>query len=132
VSTSATTLQDVASVDDFLNVAATETAPLFEYLEFDFQQSTLEDIRYRDIPADSEGTGSAVEPMDMEMLPSTQVPEDGSLPGTVLGTATSGGARFAVTTLSDATPFGGDDDEVYLAVSPRTPHNRYMLPLIRL
>ena len=36
VSTSATTLQDVASVDDFLNVAATETAPLFEYLEFDF------------------------------------------------------------------------------------------------
>ena len=30
------TLQDVASVDDFLNVAATETAPLFEYLEFDF------------------------------------------------------------------------------------------------
>ena len=36
MSTSATTLQDVASVDDFLNVAATETAPLFEYLEFDF------------------------------------------------------------------------------------------------
>ena len=36
VSTSATTLQDIASVDDFLNVAATETAPLFEYLEFDF------------------------------------------------------------------------------------------------
>ena len=34
VSTSATTLQDVASVDDFLNVAATETAPLFESLEF--------------------------------------------------------------------------------------------------
>ena len=36
MSTSASTLQDVASVDDFLNVAATETAPLFEYLEFDF------------------------------------------------------------------------------------------------
>ena len=36
MSTSATTLQDVASVNDFLNVAATETAPLFEYLEFDF------------------------------------------------------------------------------------------------
>ncbi len=100
--------------------------------EFDFQQSTLEDIRYRDIPADSEGTTDAVEPMDMELLPSTQVPEDGSLPGTVLGTATSGGARFVVTTLSDATPFGGDDDEVYLAVSPRTPHNRYVLPLMSL
>ena len=36
MSTSATTLQDVASVDNFLNVAATETAPLFEYLEFEF------------------------------------------------------------------------------------------------
>ncbi|MCL9815316.1 transposase [Natranaeroarchaeum aerophilus] len=36
MSTSASTLQNVASVDDFLNVAATETAPLFEYLEFDF------------------------------------------------------------------------------------------------
>ena len=40
MSTSATILQDVVSVDDFLNVAAPETAPLFEYLEFD---SLLED-----------------------------------------------------------------------------------------
>lgn len=29
-------LQDAVSVDDFLNVAATETVPLFEYLEFGF------------------------------------------------------------------------------------------------
>jgi len=36
VSTSASTLQDVASVNDFLNVAATETAPLFEHLKFEF------------------------------------------------------------------------------------------------
>ena len=36
MSTSARTLQEVASVDDFLNVAATETVPLFEYLEFEF------------------------------------------------------------------------------------------------
>jgi hypothetical protein len=36
VSTSSDALQDVASVDDFLNVAATETVPLFEYLEFEF------------------------------------------------------------------------------------------------
>jgi hypothetical protein len=35
VQTSAT-LQDIASVDDFLNVAATETVPLFDYLEFEF------------------------------------------------------------------------------------------------
>jgi len=36
VSTSNTTLQDRAYVGDFLNVAATETAPLFMYLEFEF------------------------------------------------------------------------------------------------
>jgi hypothetical protein len=36
VSTTSTTLQDVVSVDDFLNVAATETVPLFEHLEFEF------------------------------------------------------------------------------------------------
>jgi transposase len=36
VSSKSHTLQDVASVDDFLNVAATETVPLFEHLEFEF------------------------------------------------------------------------------------------------
>ena len=36
MSTSASTLQDVTSVDDFLNAAATETVPLFEHLEFEF------------------------------------------------------------------------------------------------
>lgn len=30
------TLQDVALVDEFLNATATETVPLFEYLEFEF------------------------------------------------------------------------------------------------
>ena len=36
VSSKANALQNVASVDDFLNVAATETVPLFEYLSFEF------------------------------------------------------------------------------------------------
>lgn len=36
MSTSASTLQEEASVDSFLNVVATETVPLFEYLEFEF------------------------------------------------------------------------------------------------
>ena len=36
MSSTIATLQDVASVEDFLNVAATETAPLFEHLEFEF------------------------------------------------------------------------------------------------
>jgi transposase len=36
VSSTTTTLRGVDSVDDFLNVAATETVPLFEHLEFEF------------------------------------------------------------------------------------------------
>ncbi|MDZ5813278.1 IS5/IS1182 family transposase, partial [Halorubrum sp. AD140] len=34
MSNTSATLQNVASVDDFLNAAATGTVPLFEYLEF--------------------------------------------------------------------------------------------------
>ena len=36
MSSSTNALQDVASVDEFLNVAATETVPLFEHLSFEF------------------------------------------------------------------------------------------------
>jgi hypothetical protein len=100
--------------------------------EFDFQQSALEEIMYRDISSDTEGTKGAVDPMGMEMMPSTHVPAEADLPGTVHGSATSGDAKFVVTTLSDATPFGGREDETYLAVSPRTPYNQYMLPLMSL
>lgn len=100
--------------------------------EFEFQRSALEEIMYRDIPSDTEGTEGAVEPMAMEMMPSTQVPTESEFPGTVHGTSTSGDAVFVVTTLADATPFGGSSDETYLAVSPRTPYNRYMLPMMSL
>lgn len=100
--------------------------------EFDFQQSALQDIKVRDIPPEEEGTKGAVDPMGMEKMPSTRVPRKADLPGTVRGSATSGDAPFVVTTLSDAVPFGGSDDETYLAVSPRTPYNRYMLPMMSL
>lgn len=100
--------------------------------ELAFQQTTLEDIKYRDIPSEKEGTTGAVEPMGMKMMPSTQLPQQGDLPGTVRGTATSGDGTFVVTTVPDATPFGGTTKETYLAVSPRTPYNRYMLPLMSL
>lgn len=36
VFSSANTLQEEASIDSFLNVVATETVQLFEYLAFDF------------------------------------------------------------------------------------------------
>ena len=98
--------------------------------EFEFRQSTLEEIAYTDVPAEKEGTKGAVELMDMETLPSSQVPKPGALPGDVRGTATSGDAKFVVTVLEDTSQFGGNQNQQYLAVSPRTPYNRTMLPMM--
>jgi hypothetical protein len=100
--------------------------------EFEFERSKLEEIAYEDISSAKEGTTGALPPMEMPKLPNTQVPASGDLPGTVRGSASSGDAAFVVTTLPDATRFGGGESETYLAVSPRTPYNRYVLPLLSL
>ncbi len=106
-------------------------APTFEF-EFEFGPEQFDEIMYRDIPEEEEGTRGAAEPMSMEMMPTPQLPGEDSLSGTVRGSATSGDARFVVTTFDDAAPFGGSEDESYLAVSPRTPHSRFPLPLMSL
>lgn len=98
--------------------------------ELDFEESKLSDIAYHDVPPEKEGTKGAVDPMSMKMLPSTRVPKPDALPGTGRGTATVGEVPFVVTTLSDATPFGGEEGETYLAVSPRSPYNRMVMPLM--
>jgi hypothetical protein len=100
--------------------------------EFEFSQSTLNGISVTDLSDDKQGTKGAVDVMNMEMLPSSQVPKSDTLPGDVRGMATSGDAKFVVTVLEDASRFGGDEDQVYLAVSPRTPYNRIMLPMMSL
>jgi hypothetical protein len=103
----------------------------FEF-EFEFEEATLRDLPVTDVPADDRGTRAAVEPMDMEMLPGTSLPAPEGLPGDLRGTATSGDGVFAVTVLDDAMPFGGGEDEAYLAVSARTPYNRNPLALMAL
>ena len=100
--------------------------------EFEFSESTLNEISYTDIPDDKEGTKGAVDLMDMEMLPNSQVPTPDALPSDVRGTATSGDANFVVTVIEDASQFDGTQDQVYLAVSPRTPYNRSMIPMMSL
>ncbi|MFB6178501.1 MAG: iron transporter [Halorientalis sp.] len=100
--------------------------------DFEYKESTVNSIDYHDIPQNKEGSKAAVDPMKMKKLPSTQVPKPDALPGTVRGTATSGDAPFEVTTIDDATPFGGGESDTYLAVSPRTPYDRYPLPLMSL
>lgn len=103
----------------------------FEF-SFDYQRSTLQELRFTDIPDAKEGTKGAVPPMEMQMLPSTRAPKPEALPGELGGAGTSGDADVAITVVDDATPYGGGEDESYLAVSPRTPYNRYMLPLMSL
>ncbi|MFB6142753.1 MAG: hypothetical protein ABEJ30_05360 [Halorientalis sp.] len=100
--------------------------------EFSFSQSKLEEIPYTDVPDDRQGARGAVEPAGMDMLPSTQAPAVDAFPADVRDTATSGDAAFVVAVREDATRFGGTEDQVYLAVSPRTPHNRYVLPMMSL
>jgi len=100
--------------------------------EFQFSESTLNEISFTDIPDDKQGTKGAVGLMDMEKLPSSQVPKPNALPGEVRGSGTTGDAKFVVTVLDDASQFGGGTDQKYLAVSPRTPHNRTMLPMMSL
>jgi len=95
--------------------------------DFEFAQSTLEETMVRDVPSSKQGTRGAVDPMSMEMLPSSQVPELDSLPGDTRGSARSGDGSFVVTALEDAAPFGGETSQRYLAVSARTPYNRYPL-----
>jgi hypothetical protein len=72
---------------------------------------------------DSRGERTAVEPM--EMIPLSVAPPADGLPGRTVGTATSGDAEFVVAAAEHA---GG----TYVTVSPRTPHNRFVLPLMSL
>jgi hypothetical protein len=74
---------------------------------------------------DRAGERGAVDPMEMDMVPLSVAPMPEDLPGSVLGTAESGDANFVVTAV-DA------DSGTYLTVSPRTPYNRYVLPMMSL
>jgi uncharacterized protein involved in high-affinity Fe2+ transport len=95
--------------------------------DFEYSRSTLGEIPYQ--PRDDAGERGALEPMQMDMLPVAQLPPTEELSGRVFGEATSGDAAFAATALSEP-PAGLEGDGAYLAVSPRTPYNRFPLPLM--
>ena len=61
-------------------------------------------------------------------MPAPTVPAADELPGDLVGTGESGGAVFVIAAFEDDR-FGGG---THLAVSPRTPENRTMLPLMSL
>jgi hypothetical protein len=90
----------------------------------EFSQSTLSAVTYERLD-DRQGQRDAEAPMGMlgEMLP-------GTVRAQIHSDATAD-ARFVVTTLSEP-PAGVDGDGTYLAVSARTPYNRYPLPFMSL
>ena len=68
---------------------------------------------------------------DHDAVPYSALPPAERLPGTLQGTPESGDAVLATTLLEPGSRFV-DGDEWYLAVSPRTPYNRCVLPLMGL
>lgn len=106
-------------------------AATFEFT-VNYQRSELEDIAYTNVPDAKAGTLGAVPAMGMEMTPSTVLPKPEQLPGTLIGTGRSGDAVLAAMWVDNAAPYGGEEGAPYLAVSPRTPYNRFVLPLMAL
>ncbi|SDJ96319.1 hypothetical protein SAMN05216226_11310 [Halovenus aranensis] len=96
--------------------------------DFDFTRSTRNEIKVRPTgaqPLERRGAADAVPPMEMSMQPLSFAPTPDALPGRVLGEGTSGDAEFVIAA-------SGSADGTYLAVSPRTPYNGYVLPLMSL
>jgi len=96
-------------------------------VQFDFAQSTLEQLAYEQFP-DRQGSRASLDLMNMEMMPTSQVPATDDLPGQLLGTASGSDEVYAATWLTDADFLA--DGESYLAVSVRTPYNRVPLPMM--
>jgi hypothetical protein len=81
------------------------------------------------VNTDRGGERAALEPMQMDILPIHQLPQPADLPGTLVGQGSIGDATIVGTVLSTP-PAGVDGDGQYLAVSPRTPYNRYPIPFL--
>jgi hypothetical protein len=99
-------------------------------VEFEFSQSALEELMFRRLD-EKKGQRGSVSPMEMEMMPVSHLPVAPDLPGSNVGEATSGDGVFLVRKLADP-PAGIDAEGTYLALSPRTPYNRYPLPMMSL
>jgi len=91
-------------------------------IEFEIAEG---DLQYSEMSVDNAGAEGALDPSKMGKK--GQLPAGEELPGSFVGEAISDDAVFAVTTLTDVSRFGAEG-QTYLAVSPRTPYNRYPLP----
>ena len=96
-------------------------------IQFEFDTNRTYNLAIRRL-GQKAGKRGAVEPM-MGNMPIATAPPRSKIPGQLIGETTSGDATFVVSSLTDAPRFG---DGTYLAVSPRTPYNRIILPLMSL
>ncbi|MEE6211466.1 hypothetical protein U3A55_15065 [Salarchaeum sp. III] len=98
--------------------------------EFDFEFTYLAErvdtISFRTL--DNAGERGAVDPMEMDM-PVNQLDAPEDMRGSLYGTGTTGDATVPVLVVDSAARFGGRESESYLVVSPRTPYNRFPLPM---
>ena len=105
-------------------------------IPFEYSESAKNELSFEQFDEEV-ATPGAVDPMSMEMLPDSFAPLESNLPGTVLGSGTSNGARLVVTVL-ESPPAGieGEASETpqgtYLAVSARTQYNRMVIPAMAL
>jgi hypothetical protein len=90
-------------------------------IEFEVDEQTLE---YGQMSLEGAGSKSAIGPSKMGKK--GQLPAAEELPGEFVRKADSDDAVFGVTQLEDVARFDADG-KTYLAVSPRTPYNRYPL-----
>jgi len=101
--------------------------PVTATFEFQFDTAEMYDLEIKRLPK-KQGQRGAVEPMDMGMgVPVGHAPPMEALPGTLLGTNRSGDAKFVVNGIQ-----GREDGVKRLAVFPRTPYNRIVLPFMSL
>ncbi|MFC3958976.1 DUF7350 domain-containing protein [Halovivax cerinus] len=100
-------------------------------IEFDYSRDARDGVDVREYPNEQGQRGVA--PSTAMDMPVATVPDETTLPGTVLGDATSGDATFVATVVHDGARFAsGGTAGSYLAVSPRTPYNHLPLPFTSL
>ncbi|WP_330633515.1 iron transporter [Halocatena halophila] len=95
---------------------------------FEYDPNERDDISFRTL-SERAGDRDALTPMGAAQ--NEQLPTPESLAGSTMATLTSGDARLVVQRL-ESPPNGTDGDDPYLAVSARTPYNRYPLVSMRL
>lgn len=104
--------------------------------QFDFSRAKRDEIGFKRLDG-KKGKKDALPPMKGMKTPVSQLPKPEQLPGRTLGKTSSGDAEFVAVAL-DQLPKGikptskTEQRDSYLALSVRTPYNRYPIPLMSL